>query len=68
MKNIIEPQGIDHTLCAEDIADLELRDASLYISCMLFQGIHHFHCFHASSTPKQLKSKTEKQNKQYLVL
>lgn len=27
-----------------------------------------FHCFHASITPKQLKSKTEKQNKQHLVL
>lgn len=32
MKNVIEPQGIDRTLCAEDLADLELRDESLYIA------------------------------------
>lgn len=68
MKDIVESQGMNRTPCVEDGADLELRDESLYISCMPSQGIHHFHYFHASNAPKQLKSKMEKQNNQYVVL
>lgn len=49
MKNVIEPQGINRTLCAEDLADLELRNESLYIAACspeafifpLFSCLHH---------------------------